>query len=137
MQSLVKRYVKQTNHTLHMTRVAKCCHNLHNCLHNITSLHRRIKDSIGKCHRVTIFPERLTLECQILEKNSAINLLHSCKQGRTRVMLPDSWWITEPLLKGFGCVTATQEALVTHQGQADRERPLGPRSILPVDASSG
>ena len=53
-QPLVNLYVKLTNHTLPVTRVAKC-HNLH----TITFLHRGIKDSIGKCHHVTdFFPHR-------------------------------------------------------------------------------
>ena len=36
-----------------MTRVAKCCHNLH----AVTSLRKAIKDSIGKCNHITVFPE--------------------------------------------------------------------------------
>ena len=40
---------------LHLTHVAKC-----HTLHAVTSLHRGIKDSIGKCHQVTFFSERLT-----------------------------------------------------------------------------
>ena len=93
MQPLVKLYVELTNHMLHVTCVAKCCHNLH----DVTSLHRGIKDSIGKWYHVT--------------KNNVI------KQGQTRVMLHDISGFAEPLLTGVGCVTARQEALT------DREWP--------------
>ena len=53
-QALVKLYVKLTNHTLHMTRVATCCHNVH----AVISLHTGIKDSIGTRHHVAIFYRR-------------------------------------------------------------------------------
>ena len=35
------------------------------------------------------------------------------KQGQTRVMLPNIWRFAEPLLISFGCVTTTQEVLIT------------------------
>ena len=56
-QSLVKLYIKLTNHLLHMTSVAKC-HNLH-ALSFFILLHC-IKDSISNHHYVTVFP---VLQC--------------------------------------------------------------------------
>ena len=67
-------------HTLLVTRVATCCHNFH----ALTSLHMDVKDSIGKRHLVTTFPQRLTLQCRNLQKNSATMLLDAYNQGRTK-----------------------------------------------------
>ena len=52
-QLLVQLYVKVTNHTLHVTRVFKCCHSLH----VVTSSQRGTEDSIGKYHHVRFPPE--------------------------------------------------------------------------------
>ena len=54
MRPLVKVYVKLTNRTLPVARVAKC-HNLH----AVTSLRRGMKDIIGKCHHVIVFPTQV------------------------------------------------------------------------------
>ena len=59
------------------------------------------------------------------------------KQGLTRVMVSGTQGFAQPLLTGFGCVTTTQEALVTDQGQADREGPSQPKMTHPVDAPVG
>ena len=119
--SVKLHYAKLTNPALHVARVAKCCHNLH----VVISLHRSIKDSIGKSHHVTVCSQRLTLQCRKLRKNNVTKLLDAYQQGRTEVMLPDMWGFAEPLLRGFGCVT-TQKALETDQGQVDREIPAKP-----------
>ena len=43
----------------------------------------------------------------------------------------------EPLLTGLGCVTTTQEALVTNQIRPTGNDYPSSRSIHPVDATSG
>ena len=72
-------------------------------------------------------PQRLTVQSWNLDRNNAIILLDAYKQGRIRVMLPDIWGFSEPLLAGFGCDTTTQKAVVRDQGQADRERSPQPK----------
>ena len=67
---------------------------------------------------VTVFPQRLTLQCLNVQKN----------QNDVAYV----FWFAEPLLTGFGCVTATQEALETDQGQGERERAPLPK----IDTSS-
>ena len=82
---------------LHMTRVAKCGHNLH----AVTLLHKGITDSIDKCHHVIVFPQRMTLQCRNLQKNNTILLLEA--HGRTKLMLTDISGFAELELIGFGC----------------------------------
>ena len=78
MQPLVNLYAKLTKHTLHVN--PKCCYNLH----AVTPLRRGIEDSVGKCHHVTVFRQRLTLQSENLQKNNAMMLLDVYLQGRIR-----------------------------------------------------
>ena len=52
---------------------------------------------------------------------------YSYRQVQTSMMLPDMWMFAEPLSIGFGCITTTQEALMTDLGQANWERPPQPK----------
>ena len=73
------------------------------------------------------FFQILTLHCQNLEKNKHHDAVGCLQAEVNQGDVSRHGGFAEPLLIGFECVSTTQEALVTDQGQAYRDRPPDPK----------